>query len=244
MPRTSLRPGWSLALGISGIVLLLASVGLGWWDVQTSIDPWTIAGHEYRFDATSTFLPGPFAREHCSTNNTSMPGWGYICANTEPNGFLDPYANPELHTTQVAALYSALELLLLLTVIVVAVGVALLSPLWIRRGRPRAQTLRVGWWFLLVAALLALALPTWVAVAQPIAIGQDEVTSGNTSPPPGGAHSFWGSCGGSATPCGMENVTMTWGAGLGWFTCLGAGIFFLGLVVQARSVLRRPSPPA
>jgi hypothetical protein len=102
-------------LGGAGIVLIAATPGLGWSMTHSVINPWTVGGREYHFEATNTFLPGADARIQCSTNNTSLPGWGLVCADTGTQGFLTPYLKPITPERAIFELYEGLAATILTT---------------------------------------------------------------------------------------------------------------------------------
>ena len=231
----------ALVLAAAGIALAIVGQAVGWWIISTDVNPWTITGHEYHFEATTSFLPGADYRFWCSVNNTSMPGWGPICPATQPAGAAGPYVDPIVPQTATGALFGFLDLFMWITGLIAAGGVvAGAAHLALSARRPKTPR-NFAWILLLVAGALALGAPVGVAFAQPAAYVYDH---------PGGAsavHSFWGSCQSSSDPsvCGI-NATQTWGAGPGWYLSLSAGGLFVvaGVVGKARiggSAARQPS---
>ena len=234
MPRASTRAAVSLALAVTAVVLLLASLGLGWWQSQTVVDPWTLGGHEYRFQALTTYLPGSEYRVECDTNDSSMPGWGYICSAAGSNGFLNPYSSTIEPSPSLAATYASLEALILFTIVLAGLGAGLLCVAWLTGQSRRAS--RFGWFILLAAAFLALATPLWLSLEQPAAIGRDGLSTSSVPGGSGTAGSFWGSCSPSGPPCPGSNTTMSWGAGVGWYLSLVAStsLFASALAIRRR----------
>ena len=242
MPRAPARSAVSLALAVTAVVFLVASLGLGWWQSQTTVDPWTVGGHEYRFHALATYLPGAEYRVDCETNNSTMPGWGYICASTSGSGFLNPYSDPIVPAPSLAATYATLESLILFTIVLAGLGAGLLSVAWLT-GRS-SRVARFGWFIVLAAAFLALATPLWLALEQPAAIGRDALPTTSGPGGSGAAVSFWGSCSPSGPTCSEANTTMTWGAGAGWYLSLVAATSLIAsaLAVRPRRGADRPHP--
>jgi hypothetical protein len=228
-------------LGGAGVVLIAATLGLGWSANHTVIDPWTIDGHQYYFEGTNTFLPGSDYRTQCSTNNTSLPGWGPICADTGAQGFLSPYLNPLLPEREIFDLYQSLAVMVLTTVAFGIVGLVL----WgfgsgsLRTGAARYR--RLGPTLLLVAGIISVAMPVVVAVVQPMAFAHDLAAYGGGGPNP--TSSFWGSCSPSSSPCSASNTTETWGPAVGWYLAFVAGgCFLVSGIIGRRVSIRFPSP--
>jgi hypothetical protein len=213
-------------LGGVGIVLIAATLGLGWSNIHTVINPWTIDGHEYYFAATSTFLPGPDYRTQCSTNNTSLPGFGLICARTGSQGYLSPYLAPIITERDLYDLYESVAAAILATAVIGVVGLFLQAVGARSHGRGTGRWRRVGPSLLLVAGVLAIALPVAVAVLQPLAAAHDFSAAGGVGPNPLDS-SFWGSCSPVSTHCPGQNTTETWGPGPGWYVALGSGACLL-----------------
>jgi len=211
--------------GGAGVVLIAATLGLGWSMIHTVNNPWTIGGHEYYFEATSTLLPGADYRTQCSTNNTSLPGFGFICARTGSQGFLSPYLDPTIPEREIYDLYQSLLVAIAATAVIGVVGLALQALGASSDGRRTGRWRRVGPTLLLVAGILAIALPVAVAVLQPLAATHDFSAVGGGGPNPLG--SFWGSCSPTSTPCLGQNTTETWGPGPGWYVALGSGVCLL-----------------
>jgi uncharacterized membrane protein YecN with MAPEG domain len=213
-------------LGGAGVILIAATLGLGWSTIHTVINPWTIAGHEYYFEATSTFLPGADYRTQCSTNNTSLPGFGLICAQTGSHGYLSPYLAPIIAERDLYDLYQGVATAIVATAALGIVGL-LLHAIGVRRtGHGTDRWRRVGSSLLLVAGVLAIALPVAVAVLQPLAAAHDFSAAGGVGPNPLDS-SFWGSCSPMSTHCPGQNTTESWGAGAGWYVALGSGVCLL-----------------
>ena len=212
-------------LGGAGVVLVAATLGLGWSMTHTVVNPWTIAGHEYYFEATSTLLPGPDYRTQCSTNNTSMPGFGLICAQTGSQGYLSPYLDPIIPEREIYYLYQSVAAAIVATAVIGVVGLVLQAIGARSHGRGTDRGRRVGPSLLLVAGVLAIALPVAVAVLQPLAATHDFSAVGGGGPNPLG--SFWGSCSPTSTHCAGQNATETWGPGPGWYVALGSGVCLL-----------------
>jgi hypothetical protein len=220
MSRRDLTP--LFILGGAGVVLIAATLGLGWSMTHTVINPWTVGGHEYYFEATSTLLPGSEYRTQCSTNNTSLPGFGPICAQTGSQGYLSPYLDPLLPERELYDLYQGVAAAIVATAAIGVVGLVVqaIGGRSHRRGNDRWR--RVGPSLLLVAGVLAIALPVAVAVLQPLAATHDFSAAGGGGPNPLG--SFWGSCSPASTHCIGQNTTETWGPGPGWYVAVGSGV--------------------
>ncbi len=223
----------SIGLAVVGVALVLGSLAVGWWSIYTEINPWTVAGHEYDFQATSTYLPGSDYRLWCTVNNTSMPGWGVLCPPTNPAGVLNPYSDPFAPAPSTVAVYADLEWAIFLTALLAGAGISMLAGyLVFPRGR-RGNPLRFGWIVLLVAGALAIASPIGLTVAQPAAYLHDHPGSATA------VTSFWGSCRSTSDfdYCGI-NTTQSWGAGAGWYLSLAAGTLLLGAGYVGRTAVR------
>ncbi|MFI5417292.1 MAG: hypothetical protein ACHQ2Y_00130 [Candidatus Lutacidiplasmatales archaeon] len=227
-----------LTLATTGAVLLLLTLSLGWWTITTDSNPLTLpGGHDYHFQATASYLPGSSFRFWCSVNDSSAPGWGTICPGTQPIGELNPYNDPISGSTHVGALYNNLEVAVWLMGLIGLAGAIMLGLRGlISPGRLRTA-LGIGWVVLVVAAILAFAVPLGVLMAQTTAYSQDH---------PGDSRSvgtFWGSCQstGDPTECGY-NTTETWGAGPAWYLSFLAGGLLLTAACTERASIRRGNP--
>ncbi len=208
-----------IAFGALGVAFVFASLSVGWWSISTDVNPWTIAGHEYHFEATSTFLPGPSYNLRCTVNDSSMPGFGYVCSVTGQSGILQPYSPGDPNT---APLFEDLVPLIWTAAIIALGGLAMLTAHFVLSRRNRRTPLRFGWVVLLVAAALTLAGPIVVLLSLPPALLKDHMGSSSA------VTSFWGSCQSVSDPnvCGI-NATQSWGAGPGWYLSVGAGALLI-----------------
>ena len=227
--RSRLRVVVVIVVAAAGVGCLFGALTMGWWTIHTDWNPWTIAGHEYHFVATATFLPGPNARTQCWVNNTSMPGWGPICAAVGAQGFLTPYNDPLSGSAAVASLYSNLFLSVLVAAVAGSAATVWGGIAWLLPGTPGRSHPRLPSGVLCAVALLVFATCVGFAVAEP-----GVYSSGHAS---SGVDSFWGSCSSTADPqyCGV-NTTETWAPGVGWYVALlGGGLLVVAGVLSWRS---------
>ncbi len=227
----------TLGTAVPSVATIFIALSMGWWVIHTDANPWTIGGHEYHFVATSTDLPGSSYRTQCWVNNTSMPGFGSLCAAGEAQGYLTPYYSSGEGSASFAQLYSNLFWVVLLSGGAGVVGVlgVVAQPALARRVP--AFPFSFFWAILLVAGLIAVATPLGFMVAEPGAY--------TTIHPATAVNSFWGSCASTTEPgyCG-PNGTQSWGPGAGWFLAfLGGGLLVVSGVV-GRGMARTAHRPS
>ncbi len=233
----------AVTLGVAGLVAMSATFAVGWWQLYIDINPWAVGGRPYHFQATSTYLPGWNYHVQCVVNDTSMPGWGWICATTGSGGFFNPISTSVVPAPSLLALYLALEGLILASVALGIASVALLV-LELRRSGNAVRRPRLLGITLILAGALAIGLPDLVAIGQPIALTGDAQALGLSLPANSPDHSFWGSCGTTATgACSTANTTEYWGAGLGWYLSIVAGACFVLAEIITRPLFRPRHPP-
>lgn len=96
--RSKTRAVTTFWLGTVGAAFARASLTSGGWSISSDVNPWTVAGVDYQFQATPTSLPGPNYRLSCSVDNTALPGFGYLSSGTGTSGILQPYSPEEPRT--------------------------------------------------------------------------------------------------------------------------------------------------
>lgn len=219
------------ALLVVGVVLLLATLFVGWYAYSiTAAD--SSSGTPFTITGTITLFPLDQVSEA-----VSCQGWsGCSSYNGTVTG---PY--PQGGSNSLGGLY---DLVAGLVIASIALGLAAAV---LTLARVRRLSRLTGILVVLAIVLLALA-PTILLAAQPSVLsaqGAPFTESGKTTSTSSPGTSFFGSC--SGTGCGVSlqaGVTDsgTWGPSLGWYLCLGAlAPLLAGLLVirgeQKRSFL-------
>jgi hypothetical protein len=204
--RRRQRLGGGLMLG--GVILLVASLFVGWWSIQLS-----------GFDITETLVLGFPATS--GGNGVSFECSGNLSEFTNHCPSPETYSNASLSST--GKLYTAIQSLVFAGIVAGLLGVLLALGI-VGGGNRRKLTIALA----CLAVSLALLAPVALTVAQPSAMNSDHpygtIGSSATSP----TNSFWGSN-------VSDGISYSWGASAGWYLALGAFVLILvGLIQFAR----------
>ncbi|MFZ0892756.1 MAG: hypothetical protein WB778_00880 [Thermoplasmata archaeon] len=208
------RRRWGAALVLAGVILLIASLFVGWWSLEVS-----------GFGITETLVLGfPVPN---GGNGVSFECGGNLSQFIQHCPASETYSNASLNAT--GTLYTAIQFLVFGGVVLGLLG----GVLALRTGAvgPRRKLTIV---LVTLALALSLAAPAALALAQPAAMHADypkgTVGSNGTSP----TNSFWGT---NST----DGIAYDWGASVGWYVALGA---FLLILVGLFLISRRPKAQA
>ncbi len=241
------RKGWALFVtALVALALAIVSPITPWYTISNEVHNWTVENATFDLNTTTTFYPGSNYRFLCDTYPVDAPVWGEICTLThqEAGGTLQPYQDivPFSSHPESSDLQTMYSIVWIASIFSISIGFFALALFVLdqRQRRPDWRvTLGAGVAFA-VATAFTLGAAIGVAALQPSAVIHDLGPGGGTVV---GGSTFWGSCGPSATQCGMftgaESQSFLWGPALGWYAELAAGAILLGLATLVlRDALR------
>jgi len=258
-PSPLSHKGWALvATALVAFALAIVAPITPWYLISNEVHDWTVGNATFDLNTTTTFYPGPNYRFLCDTYPVDAPVWGEICTLThqEAGGTLQPYQDivpfsPHPEPSDLQTMYSIVWLASVFSISIGFFALALFVLDQRQRRRDWRVTLGAGVAFA-VATALTLGTAIGVAALQPSAVVHDFGQGGGTVV---GGSTFWGSCGPSATHCGMltsaESLSFLWGPAVGWYVEIAAGAILLGVAtlvlrdaLRLRSTTRTaPAPP-